>query len=93
MSVVSGENWLAIGDAAMAFDPLSSQGLYNAMRSALDASEAVRQHLSGKSDALRDYAIREQERFPEFLERRSTYYRRETRWRDAPFWNQRVAVR
>src|SRR5207245_3342 len=27
LDLASGRNWLAVGDAAMAFDPLSSQGL------------------------------------------------------------------
>ena len=38
MSALIGENWLAVGDAAMAFDPLSSHGLYNAMKSAIEAA-------------------------------------------------------
>jgi flavin-dependent dehydrogenase len=91
MSAVSGEKWLAIGDAAMAFDPLSSQGLYNALRSAIEASRAVEQHFTGDRTGLREYAIREQQRFPRFLDMRSAYYCREMRWRDSPFWQQRVA--
>ena len=91
MSAMSGENWLAVGDAAMAFDPLSSQGLYNALRSAVEASRAVQQHFAGDRTGLRDYAVREQQRFPRFLNMRSAYYGREMRWRDSAFWHTRIA--
>ena len=91
MSAISGENWLAVGDAAMAFDPLSSLGLYNALRSAIEASRAIQQHFTGDRTGLRNYAVREQQRFPRLLEMRSAYYGREMRWRDSPFWQQRVA--
>ena len=30
-----GEGWIAVGDAASAFDPIASQGLFNALSSAL----------------------------------------------------------
>jgi len=91
MSAISGENWVAVGDAAMAFDPLSSQGLYNALRSAIEASRAVQQHFAGDRAALLDYAAREQQRFPRFLDMRSAYYGREMRWRDSAFWRTRIA--
>lgn len=93
MTAVIGENWLAVGDAAMAFDPLSSQGLYNALSSAIEASRAVQQHFTGDRTGLRDYATREQQRFTRFLEMRSAYYGRELRWRDSAFWQQRIIGR
>ncbi|WP_435262846.1 NAD(P)/FAD-dependent oxidoreductase [Tenacibaculum sp. nBUS_03] len=36
-----GDNWLAIGDAAMAFDPISSHGISNAIFCSLKASESI----------------------------------------------------
>jgi flavin-dependent dehydrogenase len=41
LSEAAGEGWIAVGDAAMAFDPISSQGLFNALSSALVATGAV----------------------------------------------------
>jgi|KBSSwiStaDraftv2_1062776.scaffolds.fasta_scaffold479824_2 hypothetical protein len=38
---VSGDGWLAVDDAAMAFDPLSSQGLTHALASGIRAGEAL----------------------------------------------------
>jgi flavin-dependent dehydrogenase len=41
LSEAAGEGWIAIGDAAIAFDPIASQGLFNALSSALVAAGAV----------------------------------------------------
>ncbi len=37
----SGPGWLAIGDAAMSFDPITGHGLLKAMQSALQAAQAI----------------------------------------------------
>ncbi|WP_407119461.1 NAD(P)/FAD-dependent oxidoreductase [Bradyrhizobium sp. LMG 9283] len=41
LSQAAGEGWIAVGDAAMAFDPIASQGLFNALSSALVAAGAL----------------------------------------------------
>ncbi|WP_312029679.1 FAD-dependent monooxygenase [Methylocystis sp. H62] len=38
LSEAAGEGWIAVGDAAIAFDPIASQGLFNALSSALVAT-------------------------------------------------------
>jgi flavin-dependent dehydrogenase len=38
LSRAAGHGWIAVGDAAMSFDPIASQGLFNAMSSALAAA-------------------------------------------------------
>ena len=38
---VAGDGWYAIGDAAMSFDPICSQGIYTAMRHGLEAARAI----------------------------------------------------
>ena len=40
-----GERWIAVGDAAIAFDPLSSQGMYNALYTGMKAGQAVKKYL------------------------------------------------
>src|SRR5206468_10451564 len=37
----AGRDWIAAGDAAVAFDPLSAQGTFNALFTGLAAAEAV----------------------------------------------------
>lgn len=41
LSQAAGKGWLAIGDAAMSFDPITSQGLVNALTTALVAAGAI----------------------------------------------------
>jgi flavin-dependent dehydrogenase len=45
-----GDGWLACGDAALSFDPLSSQGLLTALYSGKLASEFLSQQLKGNGD-------------------------------------------
>lgn len=51
-----GEGWLAIGDAACTFDPLSSQGLFNALYTGLRGAEAVVAELRGDGSTARRYS-------------------------------------
>jgi flavin-dependent dehydrogenase len=75
----------AIGDAAMALDPLAGNGVARALRSGLEAAEAIDQILSGggsPESPMRD-------NFTAALERRARYYSLENRWPAAPFWSRR----
>jgi flavin-dependent dehydrogenase len=55
LRTAAGSGWLAVGDAAASFDPLSSQGLSNALSSAWFASRALLDHLNGEADSLSVY--------------------------------------
>lgn len=85
----TGRNWLAVGDTAIAFDPLSSQGVYKALRSGLFAAQSINAHFTGVNSALLDYAVSTEEEFRNYLNVRSYYYRRETRWPESIFWQRR----
>jgi flavin-dependent dehydrogenase len=89
--VVAGGNWLAVGDAAAAFDPLSSQGLAWALESGLMAAAAIDEHLRGDQTALPAYASQVESEFIQYLEMRAHYYGRERRWPDSTFWQRRHA--
>jgi flavin-dependent dehydrogenase len=47
---VAGDSWLAVGDAASTFDPLSSQGIVKVLRSGVCASYAIADPLTGGID-------------------------------------------
>lgn len=49
------DRWLAVGDAAAAFDPLCGQGLANAFGTGLAAAHAIRQRLAGHTDSMTAY--------------------------------------
>lgn len=78
----SGDGWLVVGDAACAFDPLSSQGLYFALYSGLKAGEALARDGDG-------YDARIGAVWEAFLAGRREIYRAEGRWREHPFWLRR----
>lgn len=88
----SGEAWLAAGDAALAFDPLAAQGIFNALYLGLAAAEASHRWLAGDSAALSDYATEVDGIRDAYIERRSAWYRVETRWADRPFWARRHSI-
>lgn len=89
---VTGRNWLAAGDAALAFDPLSSQGMRQALASGIGAGEALHRCLSGEAAALGEYGSGTQRVFAEYERLHSAYYGRERRWPQSVFWQRRHAA-
>jgi flavin-dependent dehydrogenase len=89
---VVGRGWIAAGDAALAFDPLSSQGIFNAMYTGMQAGRAVDAALSGGDDtALAAYAARVDSIHRHYRHNLAAAYALETRWPDRPFWRRRLA--
>ena len=88
---VAGDGWLAAGDAAASFDPLSAQGITSAINSGLDAAHAAAAWLTGDREALIAYANHVRRSYAEYLTHRSVYYRIERRWASAEFWKSRHA--
>ena len=85
----AGPAWFAVGDAACSFDPLSSQGLLNALYTGLAAAEATDRHLSGASDALPEYLRTLDHVYAAYQQHLIHWYAAETRWSDKPFWQRR----
>lgn len=81
------------GDAAMAFDPLSSQGILSAVQSAEEAvPEILALVLGDAAAAARGSAARDEmdrERWSRYVDRLAEAYADEQRWPDAPFWARR----
>ncbi len=86
---MSGERWLAVGDAACARDPLSSSGIPSALQSGIAAADAIGRSLAGDTSALEQYAASIRSDFVRYLAEREYYYAREQRWRKAAFWRRR----
>jgi flavin-dependent dehydrogenase len=85
----AGEGWLAVGDAATAFDPIASQGLPNALASANAAGHAAYGYLRGRFDAVEAYAAEMAAAYEFYLRGVQVHYRSERRWADQPFWKVR----
>ena len=85
----AGEGWLAVGDAACAFDPLSSHGIAFALRSGIDAGLAAKDELVGISAAGNNYDQKIRLALRLYEEQREALYRKETRWTDHLYWARR----
>jgi hypothetical protein len=86
--------WLAIGDAALAVDPISGSGVPRALKMAERAELTVRQFLGSASDALpafHDYHADLDAQRSTYLRERAQYYAAERRFNGA-FWERRHAV-
>jgi flavin-dependent dehydrogenase len=86
---ISGDGWVACGDAALAFDPLSSQGLVGALASGLAAADAIGSASVGA--AMSDLAARHAEIVSIYEARRRAAYATERRWTARPFWTEQRA--
>jgi flavin-dependent dehydrogenase len=85
-----GTDWIAVGDAASTFDPLSSQGIVKALRSGIFAGYAVGDLLAGGGDAgMRRYAQLIEREFTAYERTRGRYYAEERRWPASEFWRRR----
>jgi flavin-dependent dehydrogenase len=86
---VTGDHWLAVGDAGSTFDPLSSQGISKALRSGILASYAIADYFRGVRSGLQKYEALLRQEFEEYLATRIDYYRQEQRWPESSFWRHR----
>ncbi len=89
LSQMSGPGWVAAGDAAMTFDPLSSQGILKALRSGKLASFAAADFLLRGIESHEKYALLTAAEYAAYEKAKFEYYARETRWPEAPFWKRR----
>lgn len=85
----SGPGWLAVGDAAASWDPLSSSGLARALAGGEHAAAIIDAHARGHADALAEHDHAVERELARYLTTRTRYYRLETRWPHAPFWARR----
>lgn len=85
----AGPHWLAAGDAALSFDPLSSQGLLNTLFTGLAAGETADRDLSGDNSAIAEYAARTAAIYAAYRKQLNLNYESETRWPNSAFWRRR----
>jgi flavin-dependent dehydrogenase len=81
------KHWVAVGDAASAYDPLSSLGICKALESGIRAADALARH------RLDEYEAWVRSSFEQYVWTRDAYYALETRWPDSPFWRARRGER
>lgn len=85
----AGTGWLSAGDNTLALDPLSSQGLFNALVTGLQAGQSALRLLEGDEAAEAEHAARLAAVWRAYVDHHALYYGMERRWPDAPFWRRR----
>ena len=89
LDTVVGDRWLAVGDAASTFDPISSQGIHKALADGRLAAQAAAACLHAGEDRLLGYQSAISSRFQQYCLSRSYFYGLEERWPASPFWLKR----
>lgn len=87
---VVGDHWLAVGDAASTWDPISAQGIFKALSDGLTVGRPIAEFLRGHRGALADHQQHVERSFDEYTRQRAFYYAQEQRWPDAAFWRERA---
>lgn len=85
------KGWLAVGDAACTYDPVSSFGITAALGGSLYAALAIKDYLDGKPAAIDAYCYVQQKTFNNCMAMLGHQYGLERRWKDFPFWQRRHA--
>jgi flavin-dependent dehydrogenase len=88
----SEEKWLAVGDSAIGVDPLSSSGIFNAIKSGYEGGKAIFQWLMGDKSYSDLYEQMLDKRLNEYLIQRRYYYSMEKRWENSLFWRRRKLI-
>jgi flavin-dependent dehydrogenase len=89
-SPAAGPGWLAVGDAALSFDPLSSQGLFNALYTGLAGAQACDRNLDGDATTFDSYLCEIDSIADVYQRNLNFWYGEEVRWSDSVFWQRRI---
>jgi flavin-dependent dehydrogenase len=87
LSPAAGPGWIAVGDAALARDPISGDGLTSALRSACHAADVVGRALGGDHSVWAEAAAFTDTIARRYQRQRLDLYRvAQKRWPSSPFW-------
>ncbi len=84
----AGRGWIAVGDAATSFDPLTSTGIHNALRTSAAAAGVLEAAVRGDPSGVDEYVRARRADFGTFLTERARVYDRQARF-DTTFWRRR----
>ncbi len=89
LDTIVGIGWIALGDAAAAYDPLSSHGVASAMGSGFYGGHTIADLLAGRDEARLAYLGLLERAYGDYLDQLREHYALETRWPEEPFWQRR----
>jgi len=86
---IAEDGWVAAGEAAAGFDPLSSMGIGYALLSGIESARAVHNRLTADGRQMSCYTASVGRHYAAHRTRQLQYYSMEQRWPDSPFWARR----
>lgn len=86
LNTISGKDWLAVGDTASTYDPITSQGITKATTQGARAAEIINYYLKGSQKALAQYEAEVKSQYNYYLTSRKHFYNLEKRWPKSMFW-------
>jgi flavin-dependent dehydrogenase len=89
---VTGPGWMAIGDAAFSFDPLSGQGVFKSVETGTRCGSAIAKYFDGDLGALAEYETWVNETYCSYLSTRAQFYSSVVRWPESRFWKRRASA-
>jgi flavin-dependent dehydrogenase len=89
LDVPYGKNWIAVGDAAFSYDPISSYGITSALASGFYAGHALAASLLDEKDAMAAYRYVMETTFDTYIEKLKHQYAQENRWENSIYWKNR----
>ncbi|OPX55443.1 Dehydrogenase (flavoprotein) [Oceanospirillum multiglobuliferum] len=84
-----GDDWMAIGDAAIGLDPLTSSGISSALEDGFVAAQAIVAKNAGNNEPMAMFSNRIAQAWQTYQHQRRTYYQHEFRWAHHAFWQRR----
>jgi flavin-dependent dehydrogenase len=89
LSPSAGDAWIAVGDAALARDPISGEGIASAIRSGWEGAGTILEALEGNALIWEAARRRGEATLRSYCARWSSTYRAQRRWPAEPFWTAR----
>jgi flavin-dependent dehydrogenase len=92
LNQAAGPGWVAVGDALLGLDPLTSSGISCALRDGIAAAALITAWRTGANpaEAARTYAARSTTAWRHYLAQRRERYTWEKRWPESLFWTRRL---
>lgn len=87
---ITGNRWIAVGDATAKLDPLGSSGVLTALDSGRRGALAVSEALHGSSNGIDRYGLWSAGLLREFFRQREQQYSLEAQQRGGAFWARRT---
>lgn len=91
LDVPYGDGWLAVGDAAISFDPLSSRGITWSLNSGIRGARAAVQALQGCLPSVHTHGQWLAEELSRYRTERAHWYGLVRRWPESLFWRRRIS--